>query len=138
MAPALRSARRQLCKTPKELEAVLLLNKCSLGNACAESLGPSVLPYSPPRRQASFSVFERGGTLKKTGLGTGRGSVWGWQLTLGSSKLSSHGQNSEHTVLYEQLKLTFWIRQHMQLNYTSALDQRQTALEKTKLGFPKI
>lgn len=82
-----------------------------------ENFGPSALPQSPPLHVASFSLLQWGWTLKKSGLCIGDGGIWGWQLTLGSSKLSSHGQNSEHTVLSEQLKLTLRIRQHVQLNY---------------------
>lgn len=70
---------------------------------------------SSPYSQFLFTLM-KGDAKKKTGLGIGHGSVWGWQLILGSSKLSSHGQNSEHTVLCEQLKLTLWIGQHVQLN----------------------
>lgn len=71
---------------------------------------------SSPYSQFLFTLM-KGDSKKKLAWALDMAVFGGWQLILGSSKLSSHGQNSEQTVLCEQLKLTLWIRQHVQLNY---------------------
>lgn len=60
------------------------------------------------------SLYSNEGRLQRKLAWALEVAVFGQQVTLGSSQLSSHGRNSEHTVLCEQLKLTLWIRQHVQ------------------------
>lgn len=97
------------------------MGKCSAGQAYAffhqreRWVFCALLEPSSPHDQFLFTPMR--GDSKEKWPGFGRGGVWGWQLTLGSSELSSHGQNSEHMVLCDQLKLTLWIRRHVQLNY---------------------
>lgn len=73
------------------------------------------VPQSPPPLYTLASVCSSRGMSK--GHGHWRHGAEVWHLTPDNSKLSSHGPNSERTVLWEQSKLTLWIRQHVQPNY---------------------
>lgn len=73
-------------------------NKCSLGQVCAEPWA-FCAPLEPSSLPGQFLFTPLRGDSEENWPGHWKWQCWGWQLTLGSSKLSSHGQNSEHTVL---------------------------------------